>query len=377
VQNHTNEKSLYEQIQDLNNQLESINQEIGNSTVKNKEISTTMIPVQSRLSRNKATISRYNELKSQYNTDIERLTFIVENELLVINTTPNSKCPFCENNIEPHDHSSYIEASQAELVKLVTNLNDLENTKIEIKNQVNDDESLVKDYKEQLDEIRKTLKKDLILQRNQISNLLRNYKEIIQIEGALEQFKDFDIGFEEDIKEYEKTPESKYTPFDGKKLIYDLSNKGIEKNAKSILKTIGYTPLDSVMFDEKSLDLIVNGKMKNTHGKGYMAFFNSTLLLSLMNFITESSTKNPGLYIFDSPLKGLTLSEEIVNEHNIREGYFKYLAELETTNQIIVMENTDNHELPKLSSDKNIRIYEFTQVEGKGRYGFLDSVKRK
>jgi hypothetical protein len=377
VQNHTNEKSLDEQIQDLNNQLEAINQAIDTSTLRNKEISTAMIPVQSRLSRNKATISRYDELKSQYNTDIERLTFIVENELLVTNATPNTKCPFCENNIEPHDHSSYIEASQAELVKLVTNLNDLENTKIEIKNQVDDDESLVKDYKEQLDEIRKILKEELIPQRNQISNLLKNYKERIQIEGALAQFKDFDLRFEEDIKEYEKTPESKYTPFDGKKLLYDLIHKGIEKNAKSILKSVGYTPLDSVIFDEKSLDLIVNGKLKNTHGKGYMAFFNSTLLLSLMNFITELSNKNPGLYIFDSPLKGLTLSEEIINDHNIREGYFKYLVELETTNQIIVMENTDNSELPKISSDKNTKIYEFTQVEGKGRYGFLESVKRK
>jgi hypothetical protein len=96
-----------------------------------------------------------------------------------------------------------------------------------------------------------------------------------------------------------------------------------------------------------------------------------------MNFITEFSNKNPGLYIFDSPLKGLTLSEEIINDHNIREGYFKYLVELETTNQIIVMENTDNSELPKLSSDKNTKIYEFTQVKGKGRYGFLESVKRK
>lgn len=149
-------------------------------------------------------MTKYEELKSQYDTYINRLTFIVENELLATNGTPNTKCPFCENNIEPHDHSSYIEASQAELVKLVNNLNDLENTKIELKNQNDDDENLVEDFKEQLTEIKNILKLDLMPQRNQITNLLINFKERIQIEGALAQFKDFDIRFEEDLKEYEK-----------------------------------------------------------------------------------------------------------------------------------------------------------------------------
>lgn len=377
IQEQSSDKTLDEQIQDLNDKLNNVNQEIDSTTANNKNISTLLIKVQNRLSKNNTIMTRYEELKSQYNTDINRLTFIVENELLISVKTPTTKCPFCENNIVPHDHSSYIEASQAELVKLVNNLNDLENTKIELKNQIDDDEDLVKDYKEQLDEIRKTLNKDLVPQRNQIATLLKNYKERMQIEGELVQLKNFDSMFEEDIKEYEKESKSKFKTFDGKKILYDLISGGIEKNSRAILKEIGYSPLNSVELDEKSLDLVVNGKMKNTHGKGYMAFFNSVLLLSLMQYITEHSTKNPGFFIFDSPLKDLTLSAEIVNDNNIRVGYFNYLLNLDTNNQIIIMENTDEHELPLLTSNEHTKIYEFTQIEGKGRYGFLYSVKRK
>ena len=377
IQTHIEEKSLDEQINDLNIQLENINQRIDDVTSKNKTISSALISVQNRLSRNKATLTRYDELKSQYDTDINRLTFIVENEMLLSKRNPNTKCPFCESKIETHNHSTYIEASQAELVKLVNNLNDLENTKIDLKNQIDDDENLEEDYTEQINEITEVLKSELIPQRNRISNLLKNYEKKILIEGALSQFKEFDNSFEEDIKEYEKTPEADFKAFDGKKILYNLVSKGLEKHAYSILQKIGYSPLDSVQFDEKTFDLVVNGKMKNSHGKGYKSFFNSVLLLALMHYITEHSTKNPGFYVFDSPLKGLSLSEEIINNHNIRVGYFNYLFDVVTSNQIIIMENSDEHEIPEHSPNKDTIFYMFTQVEGKGRYGFLESVKRK
>jgi peptidoglycan hydrolase CwlO-like protein len=377
IKKHTNEKTLQEQVQDLNNQLNETNEKIDSANQSNKNISNALLPVQKRLSRSKATMARYKELKSQYDTDINRLTFIVENELISSNRTPRTKCPFCESHMVPHDHTSYIEASQAELVKLINNLNDLENTRIELKDQIDDDEALIKDYDEQLQEINKTLKESLIPQRNQITNLLSNYTERIQIEGALVQFKEFSLRFEDDIKEYEQEKSSHFTPFDGKKVLFELVSNGIENNAKQILSEIGYTPLESVGFDLSSFDLIVNNRMKNTHGKGYKAFFNSVLTLALLQYLCEHSTKNPGFYIFDSPLKGLTLSEEVINNKNIRVGYFEYLLNLNSESQIVIMENTNDRELPLIASNEKVKVYEFTQVEGKGRYGFLNSVRRK
>ena len=212
-------KSLEDQISELNATLHKVNDEIDSASLRHKSINEAVIPIQNRLGRDKTTIARYNNLKKQYDTDINRLTFIVENELLVNEENANTKCPFCENNIVPHDHSSYIEASQAELVKLVTNLNELESTKIELKNRLDDDRDQVTDYKEQLDEINTLLKQQLIPQRSQISALLKNYQERIQIESALEQFKDFDSMYQEDIAEYQKVKKSEFEVFKGKCLL--------------------------------------------------------------------------------------------------------------------------------------------------------------
>ena len=377
INGETSQKSIKEQIDELNNQLNEINEKIDASNLKSKHLSSELLPIQKQLARNKTTIIKYKELKTQYDTDINRLTFIVENELLAKNNKKISTCPFCESKMENHDHGSYIEASQAELVKLINNLNDLETTRVDLKDQIDDDESLIKDYEEQLYEISTYLKKDLIPQRQKIINILSNYREKIKIEGALEQFKNIDLNFEDDIKEYEKESISEFKKFDGKKLLGDIISKSLIENAKSILTDIGYSPLDNVVFDYSAFDIMVNGKQKNTHGKGYKSFFNSVMMLSLMRYIDENSEKNLGLYMFDSPLKGLTLSEEITDHHNIREGYFRYLNNLNGNNQIIVMENTNNRELPKIHTNDRIKVYLFTQVEGKGRYGFLESVKRK
>lgn len=377
IKGYSTEKSLEDQISELNATLDKVNDEIDSASLRHKSINEALIPIQNRLVRDKTTIARYNNLKKQYDTDINRLTFIVENELLVNEEKANTKCPFCENNIVPHDHSSYIEASQAELVKLVTNLNELESTKIELKNRLDDDRDQVTDYKEQLDEINTLLKQQLIPQRSQISALLKNYQERIQIESALKQFKDFDSMYQEDIAEYQKVKKSEFEAFKGKEHLYNIINDDITTIYKSILEEIGYTPLTQVELDVKTLEFIVNSKMKYNHGKGYTAFFNAIFMLSLMKYISKHSENNLGLFIYDSPLKGLSLSEEIVNNNNIRAGYFNYLLNLETDNQIIVMENTDQHEVPSTTNRDDTKIYKFTQIEGEGIYGFLKDVRRK
>lgn len=154
-------------------------------------------------------------------------------------------------------------------------------------------------------------------------------------------------------------------------------NDSLRQKSKDILENIGYSPLDSVEFDKKNLDLIVNGKQKNTHGKGYKSFFNSVLSLSLMKHISDFSSYNHGFYIYDTPLKGLKEAENIGNAERLRVGYFNYVANLKTNNQIIIIENTEKNELPKIDSNDEIKIYKFTQMENNDRYGFLRSVKRK
>lgn len=377
LQTQKSDKTLEEQANELYAQINEIDTSITEARIKSQELTKLLAVVQNRLSRNVTTMSRYDELKSQYDTDIGRLTFIVENELLINNKDKNTKCPFCENNIESHDHYSYIEASQAELVKLVNNLNELENTKVELKNKIDDDNALIIDYKEQIDELNSIINKELIPQSNQLMKLIEDYEEKFHIELLLKNINEYDDSFEKDIVKYEHEDEIELKPFEAKQMVYNLLRDSFINHSKYLLEQMNYLPLNSVDFDAKTLDLVINGKYKNTHGKGYKSFFNSIMALTLMNHISEHSNKNLGFYIYDSPLKSLKEAEQIDHAESIRVGYFNYLSKLKTENQLIVIENTDNHELPKVEENDDIKIYKFTQLENKGRYGFLKDVKRK
>ena len=47
----------------------------------------------------------------------------------------------------------------------------------------------------------------------------------------------------------------------------------------------------------------------------------------------------------------------------------------DVNDQIIVIENTEKKELPKIDFDSRfVKVYTFTKDENNGRYGFLDGV---
>lgn len=371
-----NNVAIEDKITELNNQLRDTNFAIDEIAIRIKTLTSDSIEIQTRLSKNKALLSKYDELESQYNTDISRLSFIVENEELIKSSKRKIKCPFCESEIIPHDHSSYIEASQAELVKVINNNNELQETRVELIDLIEDDEALLIDYQEQIDECKTQLNTTLLPQRTKIIEIINGYTEYIQTLGILSFMELNDGELDKDIKKYEDEESNGITPFKAKELLYQILKDSITLYATEILTTVGYSNINSIEFNEKSMDLVINNKRKINRGKGYKAFTNSILLLAFEKYIHENSARNTHFFIFDSPLKGLDLGESVDDTQNIRKGYFQYLINLETNDQIVIFENTKHHELPDLEVDDKTKIYKFTQKENEGRYGFLMDVRK-
>ena len=59
--------------------------------------------------------------------------------------------------------------------------------------------------------------------------------------------------------------------------------------------------------------------------------------------------------------------------NDLRKGFFRYVFENLAEDQIILIENTDQHELPSIESNIDIKVYIFTG-DNSGRYGFLEGV---
>lgn len=113
---------------------------------------------------------------------------------------------------------------------------------------------------------------------------------------------------------------------------------------------------------------------KPNRSKGYAAILNSILVLALRKYMNDHGEINPHFYFLDSPLHGLmTETSDENNDDDLRKGFFKYIFENYADDQIIIIENTDNHELPDVSGDTN-KVIEFTKNRKRGRYGFLNDV---
>lgn len=363
-------------INELNEKLRNVNQEIDSYTINNKILVSEMMNVQDRLAKNNASMINYSSLQKSYSSEIERLTFIVDNAALLKNKQTKSRCPFCDNEVTPRDHSSYIKASQAELIKVVNYSNALEDTRSELKDQIDDDKALLQDYKERIDDNKNTINTMLIPQREELTSLIKQYESYFQIKSLYDSMETIDNGFGNDILELENEKIEEFKKFKGKDILYPLIQTKMETYSKSILESIGYAPINNIEFTKDRFDLVINNKAKVYNGKGYKALTNSVVLLAWRQLMEDSAKINPHFYFFDSPLKGLFLPEGIEVTRNIRKGFFQYLADLDTTDQIIIVENTNNGELPIIESGEDTMIYNFTK-SNTGNYGFLVSVRNE
>lgn len=123
-------------------------------------------------------------------------------------------------------------------------------------------------------------------------------------------------------------------------------------------------------------DVVVNNNPKPNRSKGYAAYLNSLLILSLRSYFNERAELNPRFYLLDSPLHGLmTETSDENNEDELRKGFFNYVFSNYGNDQIIIIENTEDKELPHIEYDSRyVKVYTFTKDKQKGRYGFLDGV---
>ena len=375
LSNMSEGQTLDDLINELNKQLDDLNEKIDKASSDYSDLSKQKITISNRLAKNRSLIERYDTLSSQYNTDINRLTFIVDNEDLIKKRARRTRCPYCDSEMMPKDQSSYIQASQAELVKAVKNSSDLEETRVNVQNQIDDDEALLADINERIAEIQKLINGSYIPQRTKLAKQVQEYREYIQIQASLDLMAERDKELKEDMDKIEAEQISTFTPFKGKPLFYNLVAADLTNECRSILEEIGY-PVQSVTLNKTSIDLVINGKAKTNRGKGYKAFTNSVLLLGFRKYLYDHSPKCYNFYMFDSPLKGLSIPDEDLSA-NIRAGFFSYLVNNQLNDQVIIIENTHDAELPNIAESADVKIYKFTQDERNGRYGFLANVRKK
>lgn len=313
-------------------------------------------------------LGRLYELETQYISDIERLNFIIDGEKVRKNIPQNTKCPYCDNTLQPKVHKTYILAETKELEKVKKNLQELRET-IKYNEREKDTlhSKLVIINSSRVEIYHKISSVQSEIQR--VVESVSELKELLQLSSNIEAIDKMMEKQQEKLTNLESDSVPKPSvKFEIKSEFEETFFKSVEKFMDDIIKNTDFENYESVKIDRKSFDIKINGeKAKKNQGKGYRAFLNSLYANAITYYLSQKGKYSPGFLFLDSPI--LTLKEEERNQDSsdsMKKELLKSLIDYADTRQIIIMEN----DIPEIDYSK-VNLIEFTKNNNKGRYGFF------
>lgn len=325
-------------------------------------------------------VKRFSLLESLYTTDIARLESTQETGQLLVQLE-EGLCPLCgaepanhrhEGLLKSEDVASLTEACRAEQQKLVLLKGELQETLQKLREEDEQLSGVTNSIDAELATIQSTLFSELeprvrvtkegleklFERRQQAERGLSYFDELRRLESARGVF---------DIKAKEEK----------KKPSFDKTPAGVTDELAvlvgDILTSWDYPGIDRVVFDTLANDIVINGKPRGSHGKGYRAITYSAFVIGVMLFCRRKGLPHPGFVLLDSPLVTYRRPDKMDSEDDsISEGmvppFYEYLSMLGEDCQVIIIENEEPSDDVKAKASA---YNHFTRNKQVGRYGFL------
>jgi hypothetical protein len=142
----------------------------------------------------------------------------------------------------------------------------------------------------------------------------------------------------------------------------------LAKTVETLLRSWQFPQLDRVTFSEQTLDIVISGRPRGSHGKGVRAITRAAFNLALLKLCSSEDKPFPGIVLIDSPL--VVYREPDAEEGgfplNVKDAFYRSLAADFLDSQVIILENDPPP--PDLSTSAN--VVTFTGV-ARSRRGFI------
>lgn len=357
--------------------------EITAAIAESKRIMDRIYALNSKLSEYSTIRDRFSVLRTQYESDLGRLAFIIEGESAGSNVTSPHVCPFCKNTITDKDTEvSYVKDVRANLAHIKSHISDLEVTDSDAEHHMQIISTEIADLESKKAEVDNHIETELRPRLQGLKQQMAWYKASIGYQHEMDLIDTEETSLKAEL--YEKENEETSTPptFN----ILDHYSREIigplETRLVSILEKIHFPGYDAATFSTTSFDLMFGTKPKSGYmGGGYCGIINTVMIIGLMEHLIDCGMYASGLAIVDSPLSQLSESKYLDEASTIRRGFIDFLLNHDSAGQIILVEQNEKMAdvLEKLrSEDENlherINIIEFTKDNDHQPYGFLPGV---
>lgn len=364
------EKTMQQALDDVNNIESQIQILLG----ERRDLVECLQELQDREAESEMLLSRYQELKSQYASDIQRLNFIADGEIKTKDHLPGATCPFCESKIVPRKKESYIDSARAELSRIIKQMNALVEVEQEMIAERQSIASEIDHLKDEIEQIEQRINAELKPKIIALQETITQYQSYLQIKKELDVIKTFASDLETDLRALpdEKESDVKYHP---REYFTSEFQAEIDKMYMEVLTECCFDPMPTtVKFNISSFDIEIDGHQKtNYQGLGYCAFINTVTSLVFRRYFAKSAKFDPGFLIVDTPLLGLDQGVNDEEPESMRTGLFRYIMKQKDVGQIIILENLIY--IPKLDYEaEGVNLITFTKGHSEGRRGFLEDV---
>jgi hypothetical protein len=289
------ENFLQGEIERMVEELEDTERRIAIAVGRSKALVAEIYALSGELSESNTLRATYKELLSQYHGDVQRLGNIVDGEYHRNDMEGNTTCPFCEGKIDPRKEESYIEASQAELMKIRLKLEDLQVVDSDLAAKQSAINRRIDEISTERSGVDDLINSQLKPKAATIKQALTGYRFAIEISKEASVIGDMEGKLQQDL--FRTMNEEEPTDSDFRiKSYYDTTFfKGMNDRLDALLKKVQYEKYSSVHVNNSSFDMVVNGQDKMIHGKGYRAFQNTIMALALAEFLAEKGTYAPSI----------------------------------------------------------------------------------
>lgn len=364
------------EMQQLSERIQQIQQDIKELLDENTAIVRQMTEYHQEDANCRVLLDRYESLISQYKADLQRLDFISKGEAAVKGLPSNDVCPFCGGELHPEEDDSYVDAINAEIKRIASELTVIAAT-----------ENSVKEEQKSID----ARIAELQIRRADVSAALEaKNAEIQSYRSDMQRFKDYTtlqngIDFVNDQlailgqKKVEELQKKKNPPlYHAKQEFEEEVGTGFSLILNRILKDCNYRAAGYASWDFTTFDILMDGVPKSEdQGKGYRSFLNSVVALMLYEYFNKDDAFiKPGILMIDTPLLGFDESEDGFEGETIKNGLYKYFIEHTGNGQVIIVDNLNV--IPDIDfKSKGVNVVTYHKNEKDGHiYGFLPSWRK-
>jgi DNA repair ATPase RecN len=377
--------ALSQQVQNQEIMITQVRSELNERQAGRRKMLKDIQNLSNRIEEINFQLSRFELLQNSYQIDIDRLTSIEESGSFFIHLdmTP---CPLCGTPPnEQHESEScdgnlgqIVNAARGEITKIRRLSTELEQTISELTSELEELQQQRGQISPGLQALEREIEAITAPLSNveiSMSNLVAQMSEQYQI---LEKFDRLNSYRERKQALLRETPPLQNIV---ETAPIDLSTTILDDYAQHVLHLLqswNFPEADRVYFDSSERDLVINGQLRSSNGKGVRAVTHAAMTIGLMEFCQQRDLSHPGFVVLDSPLlaykspeeaEDVDLSEEDIAlaESDLKPRFYDYLSRNLQDSQVIIMENTS----PPLNLGEKIKIVHFTKREDTGRYGFF------